>query len=94
MQAHTGKEKATQRVIRVKLVSEAGEEIIGAKVSLNDESQKAVFTDINGYMQLQLNAQNATTIRIDAIGFKPKTLNIQDLQGFSEITLNPLSSQM
>ncbi len=88
--AHAGKDKVSTKLIRVKVISVSGEEIIGAKVTI-ENSNKTLFTDHQGYVQLECKMDSSVKLEVNAIGFAPTTLDTKELSGFSEISLNAIN---
>lgn len=86
--AGTGKDKpaVATATIRIKVLSEKGEEIPGAKFVSSDIAQ-AVFSDAEGFVQLT----KSGSFQINAIGFAPKTIHSKDLFNFSEVQLTPIN---
>lgn len=85
--AGTGKDKpVVATTIRIKVLSEKGEEIPGAKFVSSDMPQTA-FSDADGFVQLT----KSGSFQINAIGFAPKTIHSKDLFNFSEVQLTPIN---
>ena len=88
--AHVGKDKVITKLIRVKITNLTGEEIIGAKVSI-ENSSKTFFTDAQGYVQLECQIEGSVKLEVNAIGFAPTILDAKELSNFSEVSLNAIN---
>jgi Carboxypeptidase regulatory-like domain len=89
-QAHVGKDKVSTKFIRVKVTSLTGEEIIGAKITI-ENSSKTFFTDAQGYVQLECKTEGSVKLEVNAIGFAPTVLDTKELSSFSEVSLNAIN---
>jgi hypothetical protein len=90
LSAHTSKDKVSTKFIRVKVTSAAGEEIMGAKITL-ENSNKTLFTDAQGYVQLECKTEGSIKLEVNAIGFAPTILDTKELSSFSEISLSAIN---
>lgn len=84
---NSGKENS--RTILIKVADVSGEELPGAKITI-EENGKEYVTDFNGQIQLQLKGSETITLKIQSLGYNQKTIRSNELSTFQELTLSPL----
>lgn len=82
-------DKGSSKTCLIKITDNNGDEIVGAKVSII-ENGKEYFSDFNGNLQVELNKNEAVTLKIESIGYTEKTFSSSQLNTFNDISLNSL----
>ena len=81
--------KESSKTVIIKITDAHGEEIIGAKVIL-EETGKEYITDFNGNIQLSIKTTEIVTVKVQSIGFVQKTIKSTELSTYNDVVLSPL----